>query len=222
MWNEISSKGEKWAQAVSLNFDLECVDTANLDSLRFISNRELVICVKDCATIVYEEVKECPDKNFLFADEDPTIIDKGKVEECANDKISFSYEDPATIGKCKVEECFDEKILLSDEDPATNNKEEAKVWNDVKHCQSAQSTQRFACRRQTILMLRSISKIETSFMSCVNTGADIVHWNRDAHKVHRAFNTFRWLASSPYSRTADIVRMCRLLYSRRKMEYIAR
>jgi len=67
------------------------------------------------------------------------------------------------IDKDKVEECVDEKILLSDEDPATNNKEEAKVWNDVKHCQATQSTQRFACRRQTILMLRN-SKIETSFM----------------------------------------------------------
>jgi len=44
-----------------------------------------------------------------------------------------------------------------------------------------------------------------------------VHWTRDAHKDHRAFNTLRWLASSPYSRTAEIVRMCRLLYSRRKM-----
>ena len=178
----------------------------------------MVIYDKDYATIVNEEVKECADENILFSDEDPTIIDKDKAEECVDEnKKLFAYEDPTTIGKYKVEECVDEKILFSDEDPTTNNKEEAEVWNDVKHCQAAQSTQRFAGRRQTILMLRSNSKIETSFMSCVNTGADIVHWTRDAHKDHRASNTLRLLARSPYSRTAEIVRMCRLLYSRRKM-----
>ena len=101
----------------------------------------------------------------------------------------------------------------------TNNEEEAKVWNDVRHCQAAQSTQR--CRRQTFLKLRSNSMDETSFMSCVNTGADIVHWTRGAHQDHKASNTLRLLARSPYSRTADIVRMCRLLYSRRKMEHRA-
>ena len=63
----------------SLNFDLECVDTPKIDSFRYISNREMVIYVNDCATIVYEEVKECADKiNNLFSDEDPTIIDKGQ------------------------------------------------------------------------------------------------------------------------------------------------
>ncbi len=54
-------KGEKWAQAVSLNFDLECVDTPNIDSLSYIPNREMVIYFNDCATIVHEEAKECAD-----------------------------------------------------------------------------------------------------------------------------------------------------------------
>ena len=113
---DVDPKGEELVQAVSLNFDLECVDTPNIDSLRYISNREMVIYVNDCATIVYEEVKECADKIILFSDEDPTIIDKNKVEECVDEKISFSYEDPTTIGKYKVEECVDEKILFSNED----------------------------------------------------------------------------------------------------------
>jgi hypothetical protein len=80
-------KGEKWAQAVSLNFDLECVDTPNIDSLKYFSNRDMVIYVKDYATIVHEEVKECADKNILFSDEDPIIIDKDKVEECVQSAL---------------------------------------------------------------------------------------------------------------------------------------
>ena len=134
---DIDPKGEKWAQAVSQNFDLECVDTPDIDGLRYVSNQDMVIYEKDNATFENEEVKECADENILFSDEDPT-----------------------TIGKYKVEECVDEKILFSDEDPTTNNKEEAEVWNDVKHCQAAQSTQRFACRRQTILMLRSNQRLK--------------------------------------------------------------
>ena len=82
---DIDPKGEKWAQAVSQNFDLECVDTPNIDSLRYISNQEMVIYDKDYATIVNEEVKECADENILFSDEDPTIIDKDKAEECVDE-----------------------------------------------------------------------------------------------------------------------------------------
>jgi len=64
---DVDPKGEKWAQAVSLNFDFECVDAPNIDSLRYISNREMVIYFKDYATIVNEEIKECADKNILFS-----------------------------------------------------------------------------------------------------------------------------------------------------------
>jgi hypothetical protein len=84
---DIDPIGEKWAQAVSLNFDLDCVDTPNIESLRYIPNREMVIYFNDYATIVHEELKECADKIILFSDEDPTIIDKDKVEECADEKI---------------------------------------------------------------------------------------------------------------------------------------
>ena len=56
---DIDPKGEKWAQAVSQNFVLECVDTPNIDSLRYISNQEMVIYDKDYATIVNEGVKGC-------------------------------------------------------------------------------------------------------------------------------------------------------------------
>ena len=61
---DVDPKGEKWAQAVPLNFDLECVDTPNIDSLRYISNREMVIYDKDYATVVNEGVKECADEKI--------------------------------------------------------------------------------------------------------------------------------------------------------------